>query len=343
MEDPAPNFGPWTNYFARLVAWPEKCQSASWLACAALANLREDHYDGALTQIRALAGLANVHEEEFVIATQIARVAIGQAGCELVWEALQKTGWNEDQLAVMQRCWETHDFLSALEKGMEGERSLPLEALSFWGEASSAGTRQYSGIPRRRVPSGYVATVVENDVLFGVRHLHTEVQFARQLSRGRSFNEVSDSIRKLDDTIEKKSRSITRIFYLISLTGIPNWKPAFSRAVKVETQRRLATTAIALRRYELKYGHLPHDLVTLVPEFLSGVPRDCVDAQQLKYRFNPDGSALLYSVGEDGRDDGGDPTSSKAQSTFAPWEGRDVVWPLAAWRSDNRNLQSAAQ
>jgi hypothetical protein len=40
---------------------------------------------------------------------------------------------------------------------------------------------------------------------------------------------------------------------------------------------------------------------------------------------------LLYSVGEDGRDDGGDPTPQEAKKRYRQiWDGRDAVWPSAA-------------
>ena len=49
----------------------------------------------------------------------------------------------------------------------------------------------------------------------------------------------------------------------------------------------------------------------------------------LRYRLKPDGTFLLYSVGEDARDDGGDPTPPSA-GKFDLWEGRDAVWPSSA-------------
>jgi hypothetical protein len=47
----------------------------------------------------------------------------------------------------------------------------------------------------------------------------------------------------------------------------------------------------------------------------------------LHYRLNPDGSYLLYSVGEDGIDDGGDCTPASAPKQIDFWTGKDVVWP----------------
>jgi len=343
LERPAPNLGPWTNCFDRPIGWPEKRQAANWLACAALSDLRNDRRDAALADIRALAGLANVHKEEFVMASQMARAAVGETGCDLIWEALQRSGWNEGQLVAMQRYWETHDFLAALETAMEGERCAPLEAIAICRDRSRPEAPRPRNLRHAIAYQAYRTTVMENDALYGLRHLHTEVGFARQLRQDRPFNEVMESFRKLDDRLEKKFRSVTRVFYLISAIAIPDYKKAFVRAAKTEAARRLAITAIALRRYELKHGKPAPDLPSLVPEFLSDVPRDCMDSQLLKYRANPDGSAVLYSIGEDGKDDGGNSASRKPRVASGLRDGHDMVWPLPAWRSERGSLQSPAQ
>jgi hypothetical protein len=55
------------------------------------------------------------------------------------------------------------------------------------------------------------------------------------------------------------------------------------------------------------------------------VPRDLMDGQPLRYRLNRDGSFVLYSVGADMRDDGGDPVPETPQGDSYDW-----VWPRLA-------------
>ena len=90
-----------------------------------------------------------------------------------------------------------------------------------------------------------------------------------------------------------------------------------------------ADTAIALERYRLRHGQSPPDLAALVPRFLSAVPLDPMSAKPFRYQLNPDGSFLLYSVGEDGIDDGGKATSQSTTNSFNFWSGKDAVWPSA--------------
>ena len=98
------------------------------------------------------------------------------------------------------------------------------------------------------------------------------------------------------------------------------------------TLHQMVSAAVALKRYELRHGQLPQSLALLVPEFLAQAPQDCMDGQPLRYRLNGDGSFTLYSVGEDGQDEGGDPSaadSDKERQNKSPWAGRDWVWPRA--------------
>jgi hypothetical protein len=57
-----------------------------------------------------------------------------------------------------------------------------------------------------------------------------------------------------------------------------------------------------------------------------------MSGKALRYHLRPgDGDFLLYSVGEDGKDDGGDPTQQEGKKSYRQiWDGRDAVWPSAA-------------
>src|SRR5262249_6607017 len=80
--------------------------------------------------------------------------------------------------------------------------------------------------------------------------------------------------------------------------------------------------------YRRQTGDWPRSLPDLVPNYLSAVPLDPFDAAQLRYRLTAEG-AVIYSVGRDGRDDGGN-TEPLPDDHFP----RDVVFTL--WNLDRR-------
>jgi hypothetical protein len=64
------------------------------------------------------------------------------------------------------------------------------------------------------------------------------------------------------------------------------------------------------------------------------LPLDPVDGQPLRYRRNSDGTYLLYSIGENGVDDGGNPSlEDNTDNSSAYWpnlHALDWVWPQPA-------------
>jgi hypothetical protein len=113
------------------------------------------------------------------------------------------------------------------------------------------------------------------------------------------------------------------------MVAIPNCLKASGTAVNAETERQMALAAIALKRCQLRHGKLPANLEALVPEFLTALPWDYMSGRPLCYRLKEDGSYMLYSVGLDGKDDGGDPTPTPGGAPSL-WGGRDAVWPSPA-------------
>jgi hypothetical protein len=60
------------------------------------------------------------------------------------------------------------------------------------------------------------------------------------------------------------------------------------------------------------------------------VPLDPGNGKPLRYRLNPDGTFLLYAIGVNGVDDGGDGTNPKSMKSHDIISGLDWVWPQPA-------------
>jgi hypothetical protein len=86
------------------------------------------------------------------------------------------------------------------------------------------------------------------------------------------------------------------------------WADSLTRAVAdvraADARFRCAAPALAAERYRRETGHWPAQLDDLVPKYLSAVPRDPCDLQPLRLAHRPDG-IVIYSVGLDGKGDGG--------------------------------------
>jgi hypothetical protein len=84
--------------------------------------------------------------------------------------------------------------------------------------------------------------------------------------------------------------------------------PALTRLAVLDLRARahldLARTALAVERYRLATGRLPDQLENLVPQYLDRVPTDPFNARPIRYERLARGY-VVYSVNEDGHDDGG--------------------------------------
>ncbi len=103
-----------------------------------------------------------------------------------------------------------------------------------------------------------------------------------------------------------------------------------------ETLSNMAIAAIAIRRYQLDHGGAsPPSLQALIPQYLVSVPRDPMDGQPLRYR--PEKPPVLYSIGGDGIDHGGNGKPYSVNGSFL--ECPDIVWPRTALQKESAKKQ----
>ena len=86
------------------------------------------------------------------------------------------------------------------------------------------------------------------------------------------------------------------------LPGVANWSEHIART---QNAVDLANIACGLEQFHIAHGNYPASLNALVPDFLPALPPDVITGEPLQYHPTPAGSFVLYSVGLNGRDDGG--------------------------------------
>ncbi|MCI0361802.1 MAG: hypothetical protein L0211_25225, partial [Planctomycetaceae bacterium] len=104
-------------------------------------------------------------------------------------------------------------------------------------------------------------------------------------------------------TVAQSTNPLERMRYVLSMEVVPGTEAAFTASARAQAMRDVTLAGIAAERYRLKHGEFPIDLQSL-GEFMGTVPIDPYDGQPLRM-IRKDGQLVLYSVGQDGRDDGG--------------------------------------
>lgn len=108
----------------------------------------------------------------------------------------------------------------------------------------------------------------------------------------------ADAMAKLSD-VEK-----ARIGKVLSGLMQPTLDRVKARREHVRSVLRLLAADLAVRAYFIDHAEYPGQLADVVPEYLSAVPIDPYSGNPLIYRKQGI-SYVLYSLGPDGRDDGG--------------------------------------
>ena len=316
--------------------------AAQWLAGDAITALRADRLEAASADLHALVQLAQFFREDHTLVSQMIRVAVAGLGLSVTWQALQADDWNEPLLASMQKDWEALNLSDAYEIGIVGERAFGASVFTVMRSASSRERMRFFRLNwtspvQLKSPKDYFDAYIgmpfwsanmDADEMLLLRHHQENLDAVRTLRTGAPWSVINANLYSNHMEFNKVvSSPVGRYRYRFSATA--NSTKAASVCVRAETQRRLTVAAIALKRYELRHQSKPATLATLVPEFLSAVPIDPMSGKPLSYRTNQTGY-VLYSAGEDGVDDGGDPLPPAGSKATDIWSGRDAVWPTAA-------------
>jgi len=91
-----------------------------------------------------------------------------------------------------------------------------------------------------------------------------------------------------------------------------------------------ARIVCGLERYRLARGVYPNSLDSLVPAYIDDIPHDIMSGEPYHYRLNTDGTFLLYSVGWNQTDDGGNASyqyNNDAHQKAIDYDHGDWVWP----------------
>ena len=327
--------------------------------------LRQQRLDLATENLVALAALADFSEGEGMAINEIVLHAIADPGVRALWEALQADGWSDAQLAAIHAAWQKPDFMRGIARAFEVERAtsslifdrdryslrqifeiVPEIECGPPGNAASPGLIGWvRGVLRSLVDLGakprylvwlgvWRVSWMEQDQLRHQRLLQQAIDRMRRAASEKRFRTepqpVDQGTPSSRDALSYAAVGWRRARYCISMCLLPLFERSPDKAALAEAQRDIAITALAIKRYQLRHGGLPDRLEALVPEFLPTVPRDWFADAPLQYRTQPDGSFLLYSVGPDGEDNGGDarPADGYVKLTFAG--GCDLVWPQSA-------------
>jgi len=251
-------------------------------------------------------------------------VAITSLYEQIIHEGFQRHAWQEPQLVVLQAQLAQINLPPYV---FEAFREMPAHVarnaeimppqLRFSSLALNAKTHWLTKATLRLMPRGWVYQNIINTVLLD------------QLSWS-GFDPTNGTIspQNFETSMDKVQTRLEHHspYYLLADIAFPNYSKAWQTTAYNQTMVNEAQIACALERYRLVHGEYPEMLDALVPQFMQTIPHDLIGGQPLHYRRTDDGKFLLYSVGWNETDDGGQPSPHKENGGIDFTNG-DWVWP----------------
>jgi hypothetical protein len=281
-------------------------ETAYLLSIDALSRSQDGDLDGALVSCRALVNAARSIGDEPGLIPQLVRAAIRCFAAGATERALGQGEPSDGDLAALQKALEEEAEEPLFLFCVRGERAGVDRFMQFVQDAPT--TRQHltmmtalAGASRSAKPrlweQGmlYLPGSVTTSRAALLERLNQAVEIAK-LPREERVARVEE----LCASLPKEPLLVREL-----LPSIEKVEMADRRS---QAWLRCAATALAVERYRRRHGRWPESLAELKDEFLREVPLDPFDGQPLRYRKDGAG-VIVYAVGADGKDDGGDRTT----------------------------------
>ena len=297
----------------------------------AVARLAAGDKAGALQDVKLGLRLSEAIKNEPLLISQLVRIACVQIVVQPVWEGLARHQWTDEQLAELQSTLANLRLLDDYGRTIRGERALnnllidelrtgrmPLTSLGdTLGNSESPVAVSSAG---RLVPSGWF---YQNQLT--LNRLYQER--CLPLVAATKHRVYAQQTREAEDVPELKGSSFYNIFARLLYPAIARISAKFANG---QTTIDMAAVACALERHRLANGRYPEQLDLLVPRCIAKIPTDVITGELLKYRREPDGTFVLYSVGWNETDDGGAVGLLTKSGTASDPNQGDWVWRYPA-------------
>jgi len=288
----------------------------------ALVELAAGENDAALSDVQTCLRLADTLECAPVLLSFLVRVAVLEIPIQPVWEGIASHRWTDAQLATLQAEFERVDQFKAYANALHGERMFICASMlrlnakpdDFVDNSLPPAVRKLIGriVP---TPAWLYQNQLTIDRFYTTTYLPAIDSEHRHISPG--------AIKKIDESIHAARVTLGNVLCLML-------EPAVTSSAKgvARSQTAIDETAVAcaLERYRLAKGELPEKLDALVPAYLAKVPHDVIDGQPLRYRRTAVDQFVLYSVGWNETDDGGQIALTNDKPPHPDFDKGDWVW-----------------
>ncbi len=307
-------------------------KAVSFLQLRASAELQAEKTAAALDDIKLMLRLNDLVRDEPFVISQLVHLAMFQIEVQVIWQGLAERRWNDAQLAELDNRLAQTDFLQDYTRAMTVEMAFDCQVINYMEQNRRAAGSDFGFL--FRLPWN----LSENETLMkclwmatprgwfdqnkaAVWHVWDEyLDHVIDMAHRTYSITNADNAAAAADKLEKDYSPYNRIAAML----LPALSQSAEKFVFAQHDLDFARIAIALERYRLANGNFPDSLGALSPKFLAQIPSDLISGEPLRYRRTEAGNFILYAVGWNQTDDGGE-ASQTSRRRPNPKAG-DWVW-----------------
>jgi hypothetical protein len=280
-------------------------RSTQLLELRAVAELADHQAAKGLDDVELLLRLDDKLRQEPTLIAHLVSVAITAIQMQPIYEGLAQHGWNDAQLAELESALAAKDFLADYQKAMRGERTYAIESMESeritrevkYEVEDDSGEYKIMTDRLRWTPTAFFYQTELNFARFADQYALPLVDLERRTVSPAALRRAEAAVQG-----ELKHHNPYKIMAGLSFSAVA---PAVEKFAAAQSQTDLALVACALERYRLAHGAYPDTLGALTPQFIEKLPHDIINGQPLHYRRTADGLFVLYSLGWNETDHGG--------------------------------------
>jgi hypothetical protein len=286
-----------------------------------------------LNDSRRITEAAPTSKPMTLVAAMI-NVAITGLYVNTIADGLQRHAWQEPQLAALQEQLKKINLTPFVAEGFNEERAAVCFMLANNSQADYESRRLVNtsyGIsikPKLEDPEYLFLTFAPRGWVYQNMVIHATLLQATI----DSYDLTNDLILvSMANVTSDKVNALSKLsaYSFLNTLFVPNFIKATQVVAHNQTLANEAQIVCALDRFRLVHGNYPDTLDALMPQFIEKLPHDIIGGQPLHYRRTDDGKFLLYSIGWNETDDGGQPSPS-GENGWIDFTKGDWVWQYPA-------------
>jgi hypothetical protein len=286
-------------------------QGVRLLYLEAILHAENNEPELAIQSIESMLGVARSLSEEPTLVSQLVNITCKALAVQALEGVINRTELTDAQLGHLSKIFTGAEDTSTMSVAFIGERCLGIAAfntpafkLRDWFYSTSSSTESFIS-----------AVIIALYKLVGLAEVDKIIYLDLMSESMKAYQLPLPQRQKAFKAVEGKIYGLSKIHFLLHII-----MPAMSQLVMLDLRHiaelRAAQGAVTIQRYRLATGNRPDTLADLVPDYLDTVLSDPFDGNDLRYK-KLDTGFVVYSIGEDGKDDGGkEKTPETERSNF---------------------------